>query len=167
MRPEIVVIAAFTPENRLMGNGLVLPWPSIPDDLRRFKRLTYGHALVLGRRTHEGIIQQFGRLLPGRRTMVLTSRGSLPGCDSVETFTSLPDAIAAAQDEERIFIGGGVQLFEEGLLIADRLELTWVDGTYEGDTHFPEYWHLVGRTYSLTAIDVARGCRFLTLLRQS
>ena len=181
--PEIVVIAAVAdapghPADRLIGDGLELPW-HLPADLRRFKALTLGHPLVMGRRTFESLVHQFGGPLPGRTNAVLTRdpeaaarlAAAHPG---VPVFGSLPDALAAFADRERVFIGGGAGVYGSvlgspprhagaghrhagggGGVRADRLELTLVEGVFRGDTHFPPWRHLVGegRPYRLVASE--------------
>ena len=163
--PEIVIIAALAREDRLIGRGLALPWPPLREDLRRFKRLTSGHALIVGRTTFESIVHQFGRPLPKRRMMVLTSRGVLPGYPDVETFASLPAALHATRNARVVFIGGGAQLYAEALPLADRLELTLVEGRYKGDKYFPPYAHLIGPRYVLTDEKYSDGCAFVTYRR--
>ena len=164
-RPEVVVIAALSKHNRVIGRGYDLPWPPIRPDLKRFKQLTKGHALVMGRTTFESIILQFGRLLPDRRMVVLTSRGALPDYPDVETFSTLPGALQALQNESLIFIGGGARPYAEALTLADRLELTLVEGTYEGDVYFPPYEHLIGSEFHLTAQERGPGYAFHTYQR--
>ncbi len=161
-RPETVIIAALASRDRLIGRGHNLPWPPLRDDLKRFKWLTRGHALIVGRTTFESIIRQFGKPLPERRMVVLTSRGPVPDFPDVETFSSLPQAIRAARNESIVFIGGGARPYTEALLLADRLELTLVEGTFEGDTYFPPYAHLIGTRYEWVAEEPGDGCSFVT-----
>lgn len=150
--------------NRVIGQDKDLPW-HIPEDLRRFKRLTSGHPLVMGRRTFESIVHQFGGPLPNRRNVVLSSRGALPGYPGVEVYPSPEAALEALQDEPRIFIGGGAAVYETFLPHADRLELTLVAGDYRGDTFFPPYEHLVGTEFAATAEERHDGFRFVTYRR--
>lgn len=160
--PEIVIIAAVAEENRVIGDGLALPW-HLPADLRRFKRLTRGHALLMGRRTFESIVHQFGGPLPERRTVVLTrARGPLGDFPAVETAASISEALRRTAGEECLFIGGGAAVYEQFLEQADRLELTLVEGHYEGDTFFPEYEHLIGPVFEKTAEEPQDGFRFVT-----
>jgi dihydrofolate reductase len=157
--PEIVVIAAVAEKNRVIGDGLDLPW-HIPADLRHFKRLTTGHPLVMGRRTFDSLVHQFGGPLPNRDNAVLTrdpdaaSRLDASG-DNVTAFPDLDRALEHFASRDVIFIGGGATVYEaaldasEGPPLADRLELTIVEGEHEGDTRFPPYEHLLGTTYRL------------------
>lgn len=162
--PEIVLIAALAEENRVIGRDGGLPW-HIPEDMRRFRRLTTGHALLVGRRTFESVVAQFGGPLPGRRMAVLTSRGEVPGNPEVEAHASVDEALGALGDEEIVFVGGGETVFRQLLPRADRLELTLVEGEHEGDTYFPPWEHLVGEAFRVTAEDARDGHRFVTLER--
>jgi len=138
MRLTIIVAMA---ENRVIGRDGGLPW-HLPADLKRFRRLTMGHAIILGRRTYQSI----GRPLPGRRMIVLSGD---PGFQPPEATVvpSLSAAIEAAGDDEEIFIVGGAQLYEQALPQADRMLITRVQATIPGDTFFPEFdedqWELV------------------------
>jgi dihydrofolate reductase len=162
--PEIVLIAALAEENRVIGRDGGLPW-HIPEDMKRFRRLTTGHALLVGRRTFESVVDQFGGPLPERRMAVLTSRGRLPGYPGVEAYASVEEALEALADEEIVFVGGGETVFRQLLPEADRLELTLVEGEHEGDTFFPPWKHLVGDVFRVVEEQPAEGCRFLTLER--
>jgi dihydrofolate reductase len=163
-RPEIVIIAALAEENRVIGIDRDLPW-HIPEDLRRFKLLTSGYPLLMGRKTFESILHQFGGPLPNRRNLVLTSRGGLEGYDGVETYGSVREAMQAVADSDRVFIGGGGSIYAQFLEQADRLELTLIDGSYTGDAYFPKYGHLVGTLFEITAIENRDGYRFVTYER--
>lgn len=171
--PEIVLIAALAEENRVIGDGMELPW-HLPEDLKHFKRLTRGHPLLMGRRTFRSIVHQFGGPLPERRTVVLTTQGPFEDFPNIETAASVEEALAtvAGNDDstERLFVGGGGTVYEQFLtepLLArvDRLELTLVEGRYEGDTHFPAYEHLVGPVFRKTAETPKEGFRFVTYER--
>jgi dihydrofolate reductase len=161
---EIVLIAAVADENRVIGKDKDLPW-HIPEDLKHFKRLTTGYPLLMGRRTFESIVHQFGGPLPDRRTVVLTTKGEIPEYPDVEAYASIDAALEALEGEDTVFIGGGEAVYEQFLPRADRLELTLVEGDYEGDTYFPEYEHLVGDTFEITRDDPRDGFRFVTFER--
>lgn len=163
-RPEIVIIAAVAEKNRVIGKGQDLPW-HIPADLKRFKRLTLGHPLVMGRKTYLSLIHQFGGPLPGRRNVVLTSKGALPEHPEAEVYASLEAALEALADQERIFLGGGGRVYAAGLALADRLELTLVEGDYEGDAFFPPFRHLIGDVFEQTQDEAYPGFRFVTFER--
>ena len=127
-----VSLIAAVAANRAIGKGGALPW-RLPSDLRRFKRLTMGHAIVMGRRTFDSI----GRPLPGRTNIVLT-RDPAWRRDGVETARSLDDALAKAGEGEVFVIGGG-EIYAAALPRASRLYLTLVPRAVEGDAFFPEY----------------------------
>ena len=164
-KPERVIIAAVG-ENLVIGDGLRLPW-HIPTDLKRFKRLTLGHPLIMGRRTFESLVHQFNGPLPNRRNIVLTRRGALPDLPEIESFPSIETAFAALADEPRIFIGGGADIYAQTLADADRWELTIVEGEHAGDVFFPPYEHLIGTHFTLTACERHEGFRFETYHKQS
>lgn len=164
--PEIVLIAAVAESNRVIGNNKDLPW-HIPEDLQHFKKLTTGHPLLMGRRTFESIVHQFGGPLPDRRLVVLTSQGPFDEFPEVETYPSIDAAMDAVADEEVVFIGGGEAIYRQFLPQADRLELTLIEGDYEGDTYFPPFEHLVGEVFEKTAVDERDGFRFVTLERMN
>lgn len=148
-------MAALAERDRLIGRGLELPW-RIPADLRRFQALTVGHPLVMGRRTFESLLHQFGGPLPGRENVVLTRHPVHSDHPGLHVYGSLEAALAAFAGRERVFIGGGAQVYAAALPLADRLELTLVEGAFEGDTYFPPYAHLVegpGAPFRLAASE--------------
>jgi dihydrofolate reductase len=162
---EIVLIAAVAEKNRVIGDGLSLPW-HIPEDLRRFKRLTTGHPLIMGRRTFESLLKQFGGPLPDRQNVVLTRHPERVKHEGVHVHTSLDDALSAFEDAPVIFIGGGAKVYEETLPSAHRLELTLVEGDHTGDTYFPPYEHLIGPVFECARSDQHEGYRFETYVRR-
>jgi dihydrofolate reductase len=117
--------------NRVIGRNNALPW-HLPSDLRRFKALTLGHAVVMGRKTFEAI----GRPLPGRQNIVISRQPSFSAA-GVEVARSLPEALERARGEDVFVIGGG-EIFEQAIPLADRVYLTVVDDEVEGDVWFPE-----------------------------
>lgn len=134
-----VTIVAAVARNGVIGVDGGLPW-RLPDDLRRFKELTLGHVLVMGRKTYESI----GHPLPGRSTVVVTRNPAWdPGSGEVGVARTVEDAIAAgAGIDSEVFVVGGAEVYAAALPLANRLELTWVDAEPEGDTRFPEVdWH--------------------------
>jgi dihydrofolate reductase len=159
--PELVLIAAVAEENRVIGQDKDLPW-HIPEDLQHFKELTTGHALLMGRRTFESIVHQFGSPLPDRRMVVLTTQGPFDEYPEVETYASIDAALDALADEDVVFIGGGESIYRQFLPEADRLELTLIEGEYEGDTYFPRFEHLVGDVFETTDVEAHDGFRFVT-----
>jgi dihydrofolate reductase len=141
-----VTIVAAVARNGVIGVDGGLPW-HLPDDLRRFKALTLGHVLVMGRKTYESI----GRPLPGRTTVVVTRNAAWdPGSEEVVVAPELEEAVrAAAAIDEAVFVVGGAQVYADALPLTDRLELTLVDDEPDGDTTFPavewDDWVEVGR----------------------
>ncbi len=164
--PELVIIAAVAEDNRVIGKDKDLPW-HIPEDLQRFKRLTTGHPLLMGRRTFESIVHQFGGPLPDRKMVVLTTQDGYAEYPEVDTYASVDAALDALPDDETVFIGGGESVYEQFLPHADRLELTLVEGAHEGDTFFPPFEHLVGDVFEETAVDTRDGFRFVTYERKN
>jgi dihydrofolate reductase len=136
---RVSIIAAMS-SNRVIGRDNALPW-RLKADLRRFKKLTMGHTLVMGRRTFESI----GRALPGRSTVVVTRREDFTAPDVRVTHT-LEEALGLAVSEE-LFVAGGADIYRQTLGRADRLYLTLIDLQCEGDAFFPELdtsgWRLV------------------------
>lgn len=150
--------------NGVIGRDGDLPW-HLPDDLKRFRAITMGKPIVMGRRTHESI----GRPLPGRRNVVLSRRRGYEaaGC---EVFPSL-DAALAALDEPEIMVVGGAALYAEALPRAGRLYLTEVDAEVEGDVRFPVLderdWQTVGDEAHAADERHAHAFRFRVLERVS
>ena len=138
MTVSIIVAMA---ENGVIGRDMDLPW-HISADLKRFKALTMGHHIVMGRKTFESI----GRLLPGRTTVIVTRQPDYQ-VDGAVIVNSLGAAQAAATDDSELFIIGGGQIYEIALPLADRLHVTRVHTEVDGDTSFPaidwDQWELV------------------------
>jgi dihydrofolate reductase len=140
--PCIALIAAIA-KNGVIGIDNRLPW-KLPDDLRRFRALTTGHAVIMGRRTWESI----GRPLRDRQNIVVTRRRDFhaAGC---ETASSLGEAIARVHLPEPVFVIGGEALYRAALPIAERLYLTEIERDFEGDAHFPGFardaWREISR----------------------
>ena len=128
---KITLIVALA-DNGVIGRGGALPW-HLPDDLRRFKALTMGRPILMGRRTFESI----GRPLPGRRNLVMT-RGRLAAA-AVETVADLPAAIVLCDSAAELCVIGGATVYQQTLPIATHLELTQVRATIDGDVYFPAF----------------------------
>ncbi|OGC88788.1 hypothetical protein A2419_03490 [Candidatus Adlerbacteria bacterium RIFOXYC1_FULL_48_26] len=137
-KPYISIVVAVG-KNRELGLGGKLLW-HIPEDLKRFKALTLGHPVVMGRKTFESIVAILGKPLPGRTNIVIT-RDTNWSYEGVLVFHSLEEALAKARelDQEEIHIGGGADLYAQALPFVDRLYLTLIDDTKEADTFFPGY----------------------------
>ena len=138
----ISLIAAMT-HDRVIGRDGQIPW-KIPGEQAYFKRVTWGHGVVMGRKTYQSI----GRPLPGRTNYVLSHSADFrpQGCVMIDGIQPL---LALAEDAE-IFVIGGAQVFETLLPWAERLYLTLIDASFSGDAFFPEYdanaWTLVSST---------------------
>ncbi len=129
---RISIIAAVA-RNGIIGRDGGMPW-HLPEELRYFKATTMGHTLVMGRRTFDGI----GRVLPGRRTIVLTRDPGWRHPD-VEVAHSFAEAVALAGPADEVFVVGGAEVYAEAMPYAHRLVLTEVEDEPEGDTSFPEW----------------------------
>jgi len=139
---KLSLIAALA-TNNVIGRDNQVPW-HLSTDLRRFKTLTMGHHLIMGRRTFESV----GRPLPGRVNVIIT-RSEDWTSEGVTVVRSLEDAVRIATNagDEEAFIAGGAQIYELAMHRADRMYLTRVHAEVEGDTWFPEFddvseWHL-------------------------
>ena len=129
---EIALIAALD-RNHAIGRDGAMPW-HLPDDLKRFKALTLGKPVLMGRKTALAI----GRPLPGRPNLVLTRSGAAPFAGQ-RAVASLDDAIASAAGGELMVIGGG-EVYALALPRATRLHLTWIDtAARDADAHFPRF----------------------------
>jgi len=154
---KLAIIAAIA-RNRGIGIGGALPW-HLSEDLKRFKRLTTGHAVLMGHKTFVSI----GQPLPNRRNVVL-SRTSIP---NVETYASLNAALKALAAEEWVFVIGGGDVYRQLLDRADALYLTIVDRRVDADTYFPEYEQLLGTTFTLLTSEQREGYRFEEYVRRA
>jgi dihydrofolate reductase len=152
---KLALIAALS-RTRVIGKEGKLPW-HISEDLKRFKRLTSGHAVLMGRKTFESL----GAPLPNRRNVVLSSR-PIPG---VETYTSLREALNALKSEGRVFAIGGGQMYTQLLERADELYLTIVDRDVDGDTMFPPYEHLINTRFKETRREEHDGYTFVDYVK--
>ena len=117
--------------NRVIGNGNQIPW-HLPEDFKWFKATTTGHVIVMGRKTFESI----GRPLPNRETIVLSrSAFSFPGVKTISSLEELPSPTG----DQRVFICGGAQIYEQVLPLCCELFLTLVKREVDGDAFFPKF----------------------------
>jgi dihydrofolate reductase len=151
--PKLYLVAAVA-SNRIIGRNGQLPW-HLPEDLKHFKRLTMGQAVIMGRRTWESL----GRALPGRENIVVTRQAGYeaPGA---AVASSLEAALALCAGDAVAFVIGGEQLFAESLPIAAGMVLTEIQRDYEGDTRFPEYDRSRWRETQRERHTAADGTRF-------
>lgn len=127
----IISIIAAMAENRVIGRRNELPW-DLPSEHRRFREITMGHPVIMGRRTFESI----GHPLPGRKNIIITTQqGFAPeGCSVVN---DLQAAITTCEGADEVFICGGEAVFREAMPLADRIYLTVVEEEFDGDAFFP------------------------------
>ncbi|MDQ3076410.1 MAG: dihydrofolate reductase [bacterium] len=119
-------------ENREIGFGNELPW-HLPDDLKKFKEITKGHTVIMGRKTYESM----GKVLPDRRNIII-SRNKNYQVEGATVVGSLEEAFKQVDDEEAFVIGGG-EIFELALPYANRMYLTHVKAKVKGDSFFPDF----------------------------
>jgi dihydrofolate reductase len=131
---EIVCIAAVARNGAIGRDNQLLV--HLSEDLKRFKRLTMGAPIVMGRKTFDSI----GRPLPGRRNIVIT-RNPAWRADGVDAVHSLDDALVLAADAPQVFVLGGGEIFAQALARSQRLELTELQRDYDGDAFFPPSRH--------------------------
>ena len=143
-------IAAMS-ENRVIGVNNDLPW-DVPEDLKYFKDTTRGKTIIMGRKTYESL----GKALPKRRNIVLTRRADWKPEDA-EVFSSLDEALRAVSEtagaDEEVFIIGGGQIYAESLPKLDRIYLTVIHKSFDGDAYFPEFdtqkdWKIKSESFS-------------------
>lgn len=136
----LVIVAAMGKRTRTIGLDNNLIW-HVPADLKRFKELTSGKPIIMGRKTFESILRILGKPLPGRTNIVVTRQADFSVPDGVIVTDSLEAAFVAAASEQpsEIHIGGGAELYRQALPYTDRLHLTLFDDDTPGDTEFPEF----------------------------
>lgn len=127
----ITIIAAIA-TNYALGKDNQLIW-HLPADLKRFKKVTLGHHIIMGRKTFESL----GKPLPNRTTIIITRNKDYTQKDCI-VVNSLDEAIIAAKEDENPYILGGAEIYKQALAIADKLDLTFVHHNFEADAFFPE-----------------------------
>ncbi|MCG3204745.1 MAG: Dihydrofolate reductase [Elusimicrobia bacterium] len=151
-------------DDRVIGRDNQLPW-HLSEDLVRFKKITSGHPIVMGRKTYESI----GKPLPGRRNIVVT-RSETMKIEGADTVHSLKEALQLAGEGET-FVIGGATLFKEALPIADKLYMTLIHHDVPGDVHFPDFdlkkeFQVVEETHHQSAKGEKMNFSFITALRR-
>ncbi len=129
---QLSIIAAVA-ANKVIGLNNKLPW-HLPEDLKRFKALTMGHHIIMGRKTYESM----GRLLPGRTTVIVT-RNPHYVVKGAKVVNSLESAIEICDGDPEIFLIGGAQLYQTGLALGNKLYLTEIHEAVEGDAYLPAF----------------------------
>lgn len=169
-KTEVIIIAAVAESNRVIGKNGKLPW-RIPQDSKRFQEITLGHPVIMGRKTWEFDIEK--RPLVKRFNIVISSS---PEQEDISNYchnypfelafvNSVQDALKNAANQEKAFIVGGASIYSQALNLADTLELTLVEGDFEGDTFFPNYEHLIGDQFKLVNQEKHSGFRYETYRR--
>jgi len=172
---RISIIVALA-DNGVIGRAQQLPW-HLPEDLRRFKALTMGKPLLMGRRTFESI----GRPLPGRANLVLSraplaptaiaaGTATTPAATTLERVASIDEALRRCAGAEELCVIGGADVFSALLPRATDLHLTRVHGTIDGDVHFPalheQEWREVSRSEHAADERHAWAMSFIDLVRR-
>ncbi|OFZ72118.1 MAG: hypothetical protein A2W04_05070 [Betaproteobacteria bacterium RBG_16_64_9] len=145
----VSLIAALS-RNRVIGRDKQLPW-RLSEDLRRFRELTMGHPVIMGRKTYESILMTLGGPLPGRMNIVVTRSPDYqaPGCRLAASVQSALDRAREAAPGGEVFVVGGAEIYRLALPFADRLYLTEIHADVEGDAWFPaldaEEWRETSR----------------------
>lgn len=139
LNPRIAIVVAISSSHRAIGKGGKLLW-HIPEDMKRFKALTLGHPVIMGRKTFESIVSYLGGPLPGRPNIVVTRNPNYM-YEGATIVSSLEDGLTFARtlETEEIHIGGGSDLYAQALPFVDRLYLTLIDDEKDADSFFPEY----------------------------
>lgn len=134
---KISIIVAMAENSMVIGRAGDIPW-HLPTDLKRFKELTLGRTVIVGRKTHESILKRLGGPLPNRRTIVLTrQRDWCPaGCLVAHSWE---EALKLAEGEEEVFVIGGAEIYKLALPHADTMHRTLVLAEVDGDTFFPKW----------------------------
>lgn len=162
--PVVTLVAAIA-ENGVIGSGNRVPW-HLPADLKRFKALTMGKPMLMGRRTFESI----GKPLPGRRNLVLTRTSGFPA-PGIEIVRGIEEALAICADAPELMVIGGAEVYRLCLPHARRMHLTRVHAPVVGDTRFPNCdwneWRRVERSTHPADDKNAYAMTFLTLERTS
>lgn len=141
----MISLVVAVAKNGVIGAKNALPW-YLPEDLKHFKKITTGHAVLMGRKTYESIVKRLGKPLPNRTNIVITRQADYQVPLGVEVYDWIDKAIAAHPNED-IFVIGGAEIFKETVGKADKIYMTHVERDVEGDVFFPEIdwskWKLV------------------------
>ena len=144
MIKKTITIIVAAAENDAIGKNNDLIW-SLPDDLKRFKRLTTGHCIIMGRKTFDS----FPGLLPNRKHIVISKKSESYFPDKVIVVNNFEDAIKATNEDQNPFIIGGGQIYNLAMKYSDTIELTRVHEEFEADTFFPKInedeWELINQ----------------------
>ena len=146
MKKSITIIVAAA-ENNAIGKDNDLIW-SLPNDLKRFKKLTSGHSIIMGRKTFDS----FPGLLPNRKHIVISRNKNISFSDEVTVVNNFEDAVRETGDDENPFIIGGGQIYKLAMDLGDKIELTRVHEEFKADTFFPKIdedkWKLIHEEFN-------------------
>ena len=146
MKKSITIIVAAA-ENNAIGKDNDLIW-SLPNDLKRFKKLPSGHSIIMGRKTFDS----FPGLLPNRKHIVISRNKNISFSDEVTVVNNFEDAIRETGDDENPFIIGGGQIYKLAMVLGDKIELTRVHEEFKADTFFPKIdedkWKLIHEEFN-------------------
>lgn len=141
----MIIMIAAAAENNALGKDNDLVW-HLPDDFKRFKQLTSGHPIIMGRKTFES----FPKLLPNRTHIIITRQKNYQP-ESCIVVDSIKKALEFVTEDEDVFIIGGGEIYKQALEYTDIIELTRVHASFEADTYFPEIkstdWQLIEEEY--------------------
>ncbi len=161
MMAQLSLIVAMA-QDGVIGLNNTLPW-HLPEDLKRFRALTMGHHIIMGRKTYESL----NRLLPGRTTVIVTRNVDYK-VEGALVVHSLAEAVAACVDDAEAFLIGGAELYQQGMALADKLYITRIDAEFAGDAFFSEWdvqqWQLQAEEAHIAENGLAY--RYQTWLRQ-
>ena len=164
-KKQNITIIAAAGENNIIGKDNQLIW-HLSDDLKRFKELTNGHHIIMGRKTFES----FPKPLPNRTHIVITRQEHYKVPDGVILVNSLADAIDMAKSDEQPYIIGGGEIYKQAMLFANTIELTRIHHTFEGDTHFPEIdlnvWNEVSKEFHAQDDNHGHAFSFITYVKK-
>lgn len=152
---KIILIAAMN-LRRVIGNNGKQPW-SIPEDLQRFRQLTTGHTVLMGRKTFVAI----GRPLPRRRNIVVSRQRDFFS-EGITVYSDLPAALEAESSAIKIYIIGGGEIYRQTIGMADELVLTVVENNDDGDVFFPDFLNDPSHSFTLTDRELCTGFRYDT-----
>lgn len=158
----LTLIAAAAGKKQVIGKNGVMPW-HFPADLRFFKQTTLSHPLLMGRKTYQSIVQQWGKPLPGRPHLIVTRDRDFHD-DRVQVFHSIEAALASQPPDQTVFVAGGQQIYEQTIQRADQLLITHIDLETDGDAFFPSidpaHWQLTRETIVTDQNTQLRFCTY-------
>ena len=166
--PRFSILVAMA-KNRVIGRNNALPWQLSPD-LKRFKQLTMGHHIVMGRKTYESI----GRLLPGRTSVIVTRQPDyqVPGAIVAGSIAEALKVCSEGKEmDQESFVIGGAEIYQQALGLCQRMYVTEIQQEFEGDALFPEFdqqeWREISREKHRLAVDGGLEYHFVVLDRKT